>query len=168
MEVVLALVIFTFMGVLFGAVFPMTVRGAKYGGNYTQGAMIAQHKMDQLRAAGYERLFDDTSGTTLSKLSGLDIVDAAQPAGYPQAVTGGSVYSFTAADGLVNNGVTQGYFPPGSMGTVTICDYTQIHPSSGIPAGTLAYVTVSLTWTGGGVSDGSYSTSAVIANLPPS
>jgi Tfp pilus assembly protein PilV len=159
-EVALALVIFAMMVVLFAAVFPMTVRGAQYGGNYTQAASIAQHKMDQLRSAGYARL-------DLSDLTNIAVIDATQPAGYPTAVTGGTTYSFTTADGLVNNGVTQGYFPPGSKGTVTICDYAALHPSSGIAASTLAYVTVTLTWTGGGVSNGSYSTSAIIANVQP-
>ena len=159
-EVALALVIFTMMVVLFAAVFPMTVRGAQYGNNYTQAAMIAQHKMDQLRSAGYARL-------DLGDLTNLAIIDANQPYGYPASVNGGAAYSFTTADALVNDGVTQGCFPPGSQGTVTVCDYATLHPSSGIAVSTLDYVTVTLTWTGGGVSNGSYSTSAIIANVKP-
>ena len=159
-EVALALVIFTLMVVLFAAVFPMTVRGAQYGNNYTQAAMLAQHKMDELRSAGFARL-------DLNDLTNLAVIDAAQPSGYPAAVNGGAVYSFTTADSLVSNGATQGYFPPGSQGTVTVCDYAALHPSSGIAASTMDYVTVTLTWNGGGVSNGSYSTSAIIANLKP-
>ena len=161
MEVALALVIFTMMSVLFAAVFPMATRGAQYGGNYTQAAMIAQHKMDQLRSAGFARL-------DLSDLTNLAVVDTPQPAGYPAAAPSGMTYSFTTVDGLASSGGTQGYFPPGSQGTITICDYALLHPSSGIAANTLDYVTVTLTWTGGGLANGSYTTSAVIANLPPS
>lgn len=159
-EVALALVIFTLMVVLFAAVFPMTVRGAQYGNNYTQASMIAQHKMDQLRSAGYARL-------NLRDLTNLAVIDAAQPSGYPASVGSRTTYSFTTADALVNSGGTQGYFPPGSRGTVTISDYAALHPSSGIAANTMAYVTVTLAWTGGGISNGSYSTSAIIANIAP-
>ena len=159
-EVALALVIFTLMVVLFAAVFPMTVRGAQYGNNYTQAAMLAQHKMDQLRSAGYARL-------DLNDLTNLAVIDSPQPSGYPATVSGGKTYSFTTADALVNNGAAQGYFPPGSQGTITIADYAALHPSSGIAANTMTYVTVTMKWTGGGVSNGSYSTSAIIANIAP-
>ena len=159
-EVALALIVFSLMIVLFAAVFPMTVRGARYGSNYTQAAMIAQHKMDQIRSAGYARL-------DLNDLTNLAVIDSPQPSGYPATVTGGATYSFTTADSLVNSGTTQGFFAPGSQGTVTVCDYAALHPSSGIAANTMDYVTVTLTWSGGGISKGSYSTSAVIANIQP-
>ncbi len=164
-EVTLALIVFGMMTILFAAVLPMTARGAQYGGNYAQAAMLAQHKMDQLRSAGYSRLFDDGNGTALAKLSGLSVIDQPQPAGYPSAASGGTTYSFTTVDGLVSDGVTHGYFPPGSKGTVTIGNYAALHPADHIPPGSsLAYVTVTITWTGGGVSDGSYSTSAIFAS----
>jgi type II secretory pathway pseudopilin PulG len=156
MEVTLALMIFAMMTILFAAVFPMTIRGAQYSSNYSQAAMVAQHKMDQLRSAGYSSL-------DLSHLSNLSVVDSPQPNGYPTQAVGGSTYSFTTADGLVSNGVTQGFFPAGSQGTVTIADYSALHPASGIPANTMYYVTVTVAWVGGGVSNGSYSTSAIIA-----
>ena len=155
-EVALALIIFAMMTVLFGAVFPMTVRGAQYSSNYAQAAMMAQHKMDQLRAAGCSRL-------DMTDLSNLSIIDSPQPNNYPAAVTGGSTLSFTTVDGLVSDGTAQGYFPSGSEGTVTIADYTALHPASGIPANTMFYVTIKIAWVGGGVSNGSYSTSAIIA-----
>ena len=160
MEVCLALIVFGMMTVLFGAVFPMTVRGAQYSGNYTQAAMIAQHKMEQLRSAGFSSL-DQTH------LTNLNAIDSPQASGYPAPVSGGTSYSFTSAEHLVSDGVTKGYFAPGSMGTVTVADYAALHPSSGVPSGTLALVTVSVTWAGGGVSNSSYSTSALLANAAP-
>ncbi len=154
-EVALALIVFGMMAVLFGAVFPMTMRGAQHSNNYAQAAMLAQHKMDQLRTAGVGRFHQ-------SDLAGLAIIDAAQPSGYPEAVTGGAAYSFTTADSLVNDGVTYGYFPSGSTGIVTITDYAASHPGSGTPAGKVAYITVAVKWTTGSGADSSYSTSAMM------
>ena len=72
----MALVVFTMMTLMFAAVFPMAVRGAQYSSNYAQAAMLAQHKMDQLRSAGFDKLFTDGNGTALIKLQSLGIVDA--------------------------------------------------------------------------------------------
>ena len=155
-EVALTLIIFAMMTMLFAAVFPMTIRGAQYSGNYSQAAMIAQHKMDQLRSTG-------AGGLTPGHLADISAIDQSQPTGYPLTVPGGATYSFTTADSLVNDGTTHGYFAPGSQGLVTIADYTAVHNSSGIPAGTLYYVTVTVNWVGGGVSNGSYTTSSIIA-----
>lgn len=150
MEVMFAGVILLLMSFLFAAVFPTAVRGAQYSGNYTQAATLAQHKMDQLRTAGYSRLVDDAQGTALSKMSGLNIVDA-QVA--PNA------YDFTTADGLVNSGAVKGYFPSGSTGTVAITPYT----ANGTPPGTVLFVTVTVAWTGAGTASSSYSTSALLS-----
>ncbi len=160
MEVALALVVLTMMTLMFAAVFPMAVRGAQFSGNYTQGAMLAQHKMDQLRTAGYNRL------VAPAQLAAMGIIDNPQPAGYPVAAGGATTYAFTGVDNLTNSGATQGYFAPGSMGTVTISDYAAGTPPSGtngVPAATLAYVTVTISWVGGGISSGSTSVSAIIS-----
>ena len=159
-EVTLALIVFAMMTILFAAVFPMTIRGAQYGGNYTQAAMIAQHKMDEIRSAGFTSLDQ-------GHLSNLNIIDSPQPAGYPITINGGTTYSFTSAENLVSNGTTQGYFAPGSHGVVTVVDYAVLHPGSGVPAGSLALVNISITWTGGATHDGSYQTSALLANGAP-
>lgn len=159
-EVALAMVVFTMMTLMFAAVFPMAVRGAQFSGNHTQGTMLTQHKMDQLRTAGYNRLVDS------AKLADMGIIDNPQPAGYPIVGSGATTYSFTNVDALINDGTHRGYYPPGSMGTVTISDYaTSAAPSgtSGIPAKTLAYVTVAISWTGGGMTNGSTSISAIIS-----
>lgn len=149
MEVALALVIFTLMTLLFGAVLPVAVRSAKHGGNYSQAALLAQRKIDQLRVAGYSRLFDDSDGTTLTKLSAQKVVDGQNAAG---------VFDFTTVDNLTGAG---GFFPPGSTGTITVTDGY----SSGAAAGTgqMAVVKVSVSWAG--TVPGTYSASALIVSM---
>ncbi len=160
MEVAMAMMVFTMMTLMFAAVFPMAVRGAQHSSNYAQGTMLAQHKMDQLRTTGYIRLVDP------AKLAPTGIIDNPQPAGYPIVSNGATTYSFTSVDSLVSDGTTKGYFAAGSTGTVTVSDYAAgAAPSgtSGVPAGTLAYVTVTISWVGGGISSGSTSVSAIIS-----
>ena len=157
-EVMLALTIFTLMILMFGAVYPMMSRGAQYSGNYSQGAMIAQHKMDQLRSAGFSRL-------DLRDLSNLTIVDTTQPAGYPMTIRRQHVF-FHNHRHLVTNSTTHGYFAPGSPGTVTVVDYAVLHPSSGIPTGTMALVMVRFLDRRRD-SDGNYKTSALLAKAVP-
>ena len=159
-EVTLALIVFAMMTVLFAAVFPMAVRGAHYSSNYAQAAMLAQHKLDQLRSAGYKRLSVPTGDNSLAS---LNVIDSPQPAGYPIVNGGVSTYSITSADGMLQSGAARGYFPDGSIGTVTIQDYATFNPSAGVPAGTLAYVTVSIAWSGAGIAASSYKVSTIIA-----
>ncbi len=151
-EVMLALVILAMMTIMFGAVFPMAVRGAQYSGNYTQAASLAQHKLDQLRGAGYTQLFIPTGSTGLIS---RNLINAVNPDDTAQVRS----YDFTTSDALVSDGVTRGYYPLGSRGTITVAPYT----SGGVPAGALAWVTVTISWTGGGVSSGSVQVSALIA-----
>ncbi len=146
-EVALALIVFAMMTILFAAVFPMAVRGAQYSNNYAQAAMVADHKMDQLRDGGYGLLFNPSGNTGLISQNIIDSVNA-----------NGS-YDFTTADNLADGGTSQGYFPAGSTGTITVSDYT----TSGVPSGTMAYVTITIAWNGGGVSAGSYSLSSMIS-----
>lgn len=155
-EVMLSLVVFAMMALMFGAVFPMSVRGAQYSGNYTQAVGLAQHKLDQLRAAGYTQLFAPTGSTGLIS---RNLINAVNPDDTPQLRS----YDFTTSDALVSDGVTRGYYPLGSRGTVTVAPYT----SGGVPAGSLAWVTVTISWTGGGVSNGSVSVSALVAKAAP-
>lgn len=149
MEVTLSLIIFTMMTLMFGAVLPIAVRGAKHSGNYNQAAALAQRKIDQLRVAGYSRLFDNGGGTALSKLSAQNVVDAQNSSG---------VFDFTTVDHLTDAAGTSGYFPPGSAGTITVAD-----GYNGVPAGNAAQVTVTITWTG--TVPGSYSASAIIVSM---
>lgn len=146
MEVTLALIIFTLMTLMFGAVLPVAVRGAKHSGSYNQAAALAQRKIDQLRVAGYSRLFDGSSGTAVSQLSAQMVVDAQNSPG---------VFDFTTVDKLTG---ANGYFPPGSTGTITVAD-----GYNSVPPGNAAQVTVTITWTG--AVPGSYSVSAIIISM---
>ena len=147
-EIALSLIVFAMMAMMFGAVFPMAVRGAQYGSNYAQATLVAQHKMDQLRSAGYNKLvLPDT-------LKNLNIIDSTT------ANIGGS-YNFTAADNLTSTGTVQGYFPAGSTGKILITDYHAT--DNNVPAGTIALVKVSVAWAGGGVSSGSYTLTTMIS-----
>jgi len=147
-EIALSLIVFAMMAMMFGAVFPMAVRGAQYGSNYAQATLVAQHKMDQLRSAGYNKLvLPDT-------LKNLNIIDSA-------TANGDGSFNFVAADNLTSTGAVKGYFPAGSTGTVAITDYHSA--DTNVPAGKIALIKVTVTWSGGGVSSGSYSLSTMIA-----
>jgi len=150
-EIALAIMIFALMTLMFAAVFPMAVRGAQYSSNYAQATLLAQHKMDQLRSAGY------TKAMTPSTLVSLNIIDSTTP-------NADGSYSFTSVDNLVSSGSVVGYFPPGSQGTVTITNYT----NGSVPAGTMAFVKVKINWIGGGVSSGSYTLTTMISQAATS
>jgi len=159
-EVALSMIIFVMMTLMFAAVFPMAVRGAHFSSNYAQAATISQHKLDQLRAAGYGRLFNPTGDNGLASLS---IIDSPQPTGYPITGGGATTYSFTTADNLVSSGTSRGYFPGGSVGTVTIQDYNTFNTGAGVAGGTLAYVTVKIAWSGASLAPSNYRVSTIIA-----
>lgn len=152
-EVSLALIVFLMMTLMFAAVFPMALRAAKFSNNYAQAAQIAQHKIDQMRAAGVGNL-------NYTGLSGRGIIDPA-----PNV----SPYTFTGVDALANDGSNHGYFPLGSTGTITVQDYHDFQTAAGVtptvPLGVMDYVTVTLNWTGGGVSTGNYHASAIIIKM---
>jgi type II secretory pathway pseudopilin PulG len=157
-EVALSLIVFLMMTLVFAAVFPMALSAAKLSDNYSQAAQIAQHKIDQMRAAGF-------SGLNYAGLLNASIIDPiAPPAGQP------TVYHFESVDNVVSNGTNSGYFPPGSTATITIQDYNAYATAKGVssglpPAGAVDYVTVTLTWAGGGARGGTYSTSAMIIQM---
>ena len=144
MEVVLAMTVFLMMVLMFAAAFPLTVRAAQFSSNYAQATQIAQHKMDQLRAVGYGSL----NGAALA---GTGIIDSATAVANPTGSPSGSTsYSFTASDNLT------AYFAAGSGGTVTIS------PDTNSGSSPVLDVTVLVSWTGGSVSSGNYSVTAVI------
>jgi prepilin-type N-terminal cleavage/methylation domain-containing protein len=143
-EVSLTLIIFLMMTLMFAAVFPFAIRGAEHSTNYSQAVLIAQHKVDQIKAAGFSHL-------DYTDLSGLGIVDA---------VPSSSPYSFTGVDDLDAGISTNGFFPPGSTGTITIVDYSTINAA--VPSGVIDYVTVNIKWAGSGISAGSYQVATLI------
>lgn len=152
-EVTLALIVFLMMTLVFAAVFPTALRSAKFSNNYSQAAQIAQHKIDQMRAAGI-------SNITYTGLLNQNIIDPVTPAptGLPFTAP------FTLTDGLANNGSgNNGYFPVGSTGTITVQDYHTIN--SAIPTGQMDYVTVALNWTNGSAAPSQYQVSAIIIKM---
>ena len=151
MELVLSLIIFTMMTLMFGAVLPVAVHGAQHGDNYSQAAAIAQRKIDQLRAAGFNRLFDGGGGSALAQLSAQNVVDGQIGPTNPA----GGTYDFTTIDHLTGAG---GFFPAGSTGTITINN-----SYNGVPAGNVAQITVTINWTG--TVPGNYTVSALIISM---
>jgi len=143
-EVMFGMMVFIMMVLIFSAVFPFALRTAEFSNNYSQAALLAQHKIDELQTAGYSRL-------DYTDLSSLGIIDAS-----PNA----SPYSFTTVDNLDGGGANHGYFPVGSTGTITIVDYHTMNSS--VPTGKMDYVTINITWTSYTGNVGTYSASALL------
>ena len=136
-EVGLATAVLLMMALLFGAAVPSILRGPQFSNNYTQAGELAQHKMDQLRAVGYNALAQPT------QLEGLGTING---------VNADGTYDFTTADNLSS------FFPAGSTGTVTLT------PDPNAPTNAVMDVTVSITWAGGVVHGGTYTTRSMISN----
>jgi type II secretory pathway pseudopilin PulG len=158
-EVALALTIFLAMVVVFAAVFPISVTAARFANNYDQASELAQHKIDELRGekwSGYTATTFASASSTLQgaewKLTSDGIVDSGTCA---NDANHGFTCSFTDIDNIANNGTNVGYFPSGSSGTL------EIDPDT--TTGALTYIaynaTVTISWSGGGISSGSYTTS---------
>jgi prepilin-type N-terminal cleavage/methylation domain-containing protein len=143
-EVMFGMMIFTMMVLIFSAVFPFALRTAEFSNNYSQAALLAQHKIDELQTAGFSRL-------DYTDLNGLGIIDSS-----PNT----SPYSFTTVDNLDGGGSNHGYFPAGSTGTITIVDYHTLN--SGVPAGKMDYATINIRWTSYTGSVGTYSASSLL------
>lgn len=154
-ELTISLFVFGMMILLFGATFPIATRAGKSGGNYAQAALLAQHKIDQLRQAKLANL-------SAPKLIATGVADAS-PA--PVVNADGSVTcSFTNVDNLVDNGANKGFFPSSSTGVLTIGQ--RALPGAGGSAPLLSQatmVTVTIRWQGGSQSSGAFSTHTIIA-----
>lgn len=158
MEIVLALTIFTMMTLMFAAVFPIAVRGAQFSNYYNQATLLGQHKIDQIRSAGFSVLQDPTGSqsTSTSSLVSRNIIDSNSLSGSTVPYTA----AFTAIDNLASSGTVQGLFPAGSTGTLSVVDYHTLNAA--VPANKVDYVTVTINWSGAGLSTGSYQVSAVV------
>lgn len=143
-EVMFSLFLFMMMALMFAAVIPAATRSSKYTSSYSMAAQIAQHKIDQIRNAGYAKC----NGASLAT---LNVIDSATP-----IATNGTAetFSFTTADNLL------AYFPSGATGTVTTDNYA---PSSTGTGFNIRQVTITLTWRDGGGPTSSFSTSALVA-----
>lgn len=158
-ELTIGFLVFWMIILLFGAIFPVAMRGSNAGSSYAQAAQIAQHKIDQCRQQGYTNIYDISGGgAVITHLSQIGIVDATpaavqNPSGFPADSVS---YSFTNVDNLGNGAPL-----PGSTGTLTI------GPPAGPLAGTaqVVMVTVTIAWPkASGQGAGSLTTHTLIAN----
>jgi len=156
LETVFALIVFAMMGLLFSAVLPVSLRAARVNAHYAQAAALAQHKIAQIRAAGFSSLQSPAT------LAGLGIIDSSTATSQSVPYTA----SFLAADHLIANTSGNGLFVPGTTATVTIGDYAAVNAS--VPAGTVNIVTIKLNWPGDASSSGSYTLSGLVIQMPHS
>lgn len=154
LEVTLAMIVFLMMTLIFAAVFPIAARSAQQSANYSQAALVAQHKIDQLRAAHYSGIH--SSGDVSGNLVSLGIID--QTYGHNAA----GPYTFATVDNLTTISVIHGYFPTGTTATITVADASTTNTGAGIPAGKMDYVTVTIIWPSVGKTTGTYTLSAII------
>ena len=162
LEVMVALMVFMMMTLMFGAVFPTTIRSTQYSSNYAQASLLAQHKIDQLRSAGYGNLAH-------ANLIKLGVIDPSNP---QPAATGPYSYTFTAVDHLVDSGTTPGFFPAGSTGTITIVKdpnapldpFAPVNPAF-TPGSSIVRATVAIRWPSKGGKISSYSATTVLIQM---
>jgi prepilin-type N-terminal cleavage/methylation domain-containing protein len=152
-ETMLALLIVGAMVLVFGAVFPSALYASRAGNTYSQAAGLTQHKIEQIRGAGYSAL------QSPSTLAGLHIIDAgASGTTIPYSAT------FTGVDKLTGTTPSVSLLPPGSSGTLSVSDYSTLNPS--VPAGTVASVTITIAWQGGGAPAAQYQVSTLVIQMP--
>ncbi len=154
LETVFALTIFAMMGLVFSAVLPVSLRGSRINSHYAQAAALTQHKIAQIRAAGFVATQNPAS------LSGLGILDSGSATSLAVPYTA----SFAASDHLGADGSGNGIYPAGTTATVTVTDYAT--QNSSVPAGTVDSVTVTVQWPQSTVSGGSYTMSGLIIQMP--
>ena len=162
LEVMVALMVFMMMTLMFGAIFPTTVRSTQYSSNYAQASLLAQHKIDQLRSAGFGNL-------AYANLIKLGIIDPTNP---KPAATGPYSYTFTTVDRLVDSGTTPGFFPAGSTGTITLVKdphapldlFAPVNPEFR-PGSSMVRATVSIRWPSKGTRVSSYSATTILIQM---
>ena len=156
LETVFALSIFVMMSLLFATVLPMTLRAARVNSHYAQAAALAQHKLMQIRGAGFQSLQSPAT------LTSLGIIDAGTSTSQAVPYTA----SFSACDHLIADATGQGVYLPGTTATVTVTDYAA--SNAAVPAGTVDSVTVTLHWPVGAASAGDYSLTGLVIQMPHS
>lgn len=133
--------VFLMMTLMFGAVVPVALREAQQGSNYSEAAIITQHKMDQLRATSFGNL----GNSTLLISSGL--INAVNP-------DGSYDFSTNAADNL------GAFFPPGTTGTIVLA----ADSSTGTMSSGVYDATITLAWPTSAAHAGSYTLKNKIIN----
>ncbi len=157
LETVFALTIFTMMALLFSAVLPVSQRAARSNAEYAQAAALAQHKIAQMRAAGFLSL------QSPSALAALGIIDSGSATSQAVPYTA----SFLASDHLLGSGAAgSGLFPAAATATIRVADYSSLNTA--VPAGTVDNVTVTLSWPGANSAGGSYALSCLVIQMPHS
>lgn len=161
------------MALMFGAVFPMTVRGAEFSGNYAQASLLAQHKLDQMRSETYNGIAPGSA----AQLKADKVIDADAP--LPAALP--YVASFASADALSAgpDASTPGFFPAGTVGWIVVSDYGSSAPVTlpdGVPftpangaaahfdVGNARLVTVIIKWPGVSGTAGQYVATCLVTN----
>jgi len=167
-EMMIAVFVFWMMIALFGAMLPIAGQGGRSSGSYAQAALLAQHKIDQVRQGGFNKL----NGAQMANMGVVDAdangapVTAAVPPGLPARTVS---YSFTTVDNLVDNGAGKGYFAAGAQGTLSLSPALTVQGGSAPTPAQALQVTVTLTWqksvnAGGAANGSSYSTHTVLAS----
>ena len=156
LEAVFALTLFVMIGLLFSAVLPVSQRTARINAHYAQSAALAQHKIAQVRAAGF------SSVQSPAALASLGIIDAGSATSQAMPYTA----SFLGADRLISDSSGNGLFPAGTTASITVADYAAANAA--VPAGTVASVTVTLHWPAGATTSGSYALSGLVIQMPHS
>jgi type II secretory pathway pseudopilin PulG len=142
-EVIFSLFIFVMMALMFATVVPTAVRNSRYSSSYAQAVQLAQHKIDQVRDAGFIKC-DGAS------LAAAGLVDSAIPVS-----TNGdeNTYSFVTTDRLLS------YFPSGATGTLTLDPWD---PSFNGTSYTVMRVQVDFLWRDAGGVTNTYSTATIV------
>lgn len=167
-ETMIAVFVLFMMALLFSALIPVAARGGRQGNGYAQAALLAQHKIDQLRQGGFTKM----NATQLVNMKIIDSdtsgnpVPAAAPAGLPAGTVS---YSFADVDNLADDALNQGYFAAGAQGVLSLSPALSGQGGSAPTAAQAAQVTVTITWANGGQSAGTpnasvYSTHTILAN----
>ena len=164
----IAVFVFGMMIALFGALVPIAGQGGRSGSSYAQASLLAQHKIDQVRQGGFNKL-------TGSQMVSMGIIDAnadgtpmtvTAPAGLPAGTTS---YSFTGWTTWWTTARTQGFFPAGSQGILSLSPALSGQGGNAPTAAQALQVTVTLTWpsnvrAAAGTNDSTYSAHTIIAN----
>lgn len=167
-ETMIAVFVFGMMITLFAALVPIASQGGRSGNSYAQASLLAQHKIDQVRQGGFNKL---TGGQMVS----MGVIDAnadgtPMTATVPTGLPAGTVsYSFTGVDTLVDNGANKGYFPSGSLGVLSLSPALVGQGGRAPSAAQAVQVTITLSWPSGvraaaGANGSTYSTHTILGN----
>lgn len=140
-DIAMGMSVFLMMALLFGAVVPITLRQTQQSANYSEAALVAQHKMEELRAVNFTTLGSSTA------LIASGLIDAQNP-------DGSYDFSTTTSDNLAS------FFPSGTTGNIVIASDT----STGSMQSSVYDVTITLSWPSSATHAGSFTLKNKIIN----